>query len=422
MSRNRPATVALAVAAVVAAGCGRNQGTGQAQAPQPAPQPSIQGVEAVAAPAEMTVESTREVVALLQDNKDRCLGVARHGLALLDSAAAGTQDESAGKPAFKHQLLEEEARPLAEARAVSREIDKRIRQIRSEVSGQVVGALNAMHRAQQRICSEALADRVFLADYRSKISDAVLDFDRAASDLDANFRPTPEQRQKVRNELSDVLRTARLEGEDDADVFADAASWDIDVDEARALSPGEYARQKKEWQEHQKKLERRRQERERARREAQRSWRPEREKTDMPRVGYGEDTADRPAASGLPAPLPEADPQRVKTWYRVYASGVHPFKQALGSYLADRDGALAARKPACEAVAATAGDALGDEALLDSPDDQVEKALRAAFGSFRAAALACLAGRSDEERRSFEAGNRSLALAAKRLDAYGLRP
>jgi hypothetical protein len=421
MSRCRP-TVALAVAVALAAGCGRNQGAGQAQAPPPAPQPGVQGVEAVAAPPEMTVESTREVVALLQDNKDRCLGVARHGLALLESATAESSGEAAGKLAFKHRLLEEEAQALAEARAVSGEIDKRIRQVRSEVSGQIVGTLNAMHRAQQRICSEALADRAFPADYRSKISDAVLDFDRAAADLDPGFRPTPEQRQKVRDELSDVLRTARLEGADHADIFSDAASWDIDVDEARELSPEEYARQKKEWEAHQKKLERRREQREQARRDAQRSWRPERETADMPRVSYGEDSADRPAASGLPTPPPEADPQRVKTWYRVYASGVHPFKQALGSYLADRDGAQAARKPACEAVAATAGNALGDEALLDSPDDQVEEALRAAFGSFRAAALACLSGRADDERRSFEAGNRSLALAAKRLDPYGLRP
>jgi len=116
--------------------------------------------------------------------------------------------------------------------------------------------------------------------------------------------------------------------------------------------------------------------------------------------------------------------ERMRGWYQRYGQAVQPSKEALGRFLTARqNGDRSALGLACRELSRRTIEVLAREpSVFRAPEPSVEAPLRGAFQSLRRMATACTAGNFKSVDENLAEAQRRLAVAAQRLQPFGLSP
>ena len=414
--------LALATTAFATLACARHQSAAppparpesEASLPAYAPTPALTGGEEQLAEAAKLPNSAVVAVALVLDNKERCVRIAARGSELYDVGMEGAVYDGRS---FAEQLTTDEGEDLAASRAVDAEVRTLLPKIGREVGYDAQRSVGSLHHAQTEICRLAMVRRNDRFLYDQEINGAIAEFDGLAFSLDPALLPSGAEQQRAVGAYEPIVRAA-----------VNRATGALSRDSpgpAQQISAAEFRRKQIEWEKHEREQEQLRAARDQAIAEAQRAAasRP----APRPRVRVAEPTPPAQPAKIFSPPPPSPPRKRtreevqMRAWHRGYQAGSAAAAAAISTYLEQRDGGLpATKRAACEATDRETGLLLADRFILLAPVPEVETALRAAFGHFQAAAQHCLAGASEAEEQSLAAAQAALARAGELLGRYGL--
>ena len=410
MRRKVPAGLAITLLAF-ATGCGRKDGK---------------------APA--VLQATPEAIVLIQDNEARCARIGQEGLQrlataegeadlnrartvaeeeaelrALRAARARTSSEGESRPEepkplvqpseiFKKYLAEEAAEELAVADAAQGEIQDLLPQVKAEAPPDLAGAVEALSGAHDQVCL-AVRQLRRAAQYRGTLDFAENSYRAAEEKLQPLYTVSATDSRFALHKYSTSLEAARVASRRQNRPAAAKPAKDYDRDQREWQAVQQVQSQQENQQD-----------------AALNKWSKQRDKPPeaLPKVGIVE----------KPPPSPEEQTRVMRSWHPGYVAKVGPVKAALANYLRLRKAGLTdpSVRQSCEALLAADSPLLDDVGVLDPPDPQVAKLLRAAFTEIEGLGQACRDGQTAETVFRLDAFERTMAQAVTALHAYSLAP
>lgn len=390
----RPATLG----ALILAACARPE--------PPAPPPLV--------PAAPVLTRSKEALALIFDNRDRCLATARRAVQWFRiNTVEGKPDKT-----FEKYITTEAAPDLAAARAVGVEIFRLIGAAKSaHESTEAVRKLEALYAVEQRICATDSWLGFDIESYERGIARAVYDFDKSATELSVYLEVAPAEYEQVVASYRPLVTRTRAAKQAEVAARIEAEHW-AELDDngpARNLSPAEASRKQREWADFQRREAVRLAEKQQVvdRWETDRESRPA---EPLPKVG-------RHLAVPASAPLFEDQLAAMRTWHARVAPRFAALRVAV-TLLADgrrHDVGAAHLASYCVELATTIASLQADNESMAVPDAELFQPLAFAVGEIGAGAKACLAGRSAEGMAQIDRGATALDLLAKAMAKYSLQ-
>lgn len=367
---------------------------------------------------EAAAGAAKDALALILDNKDRCLSVARGAV---DQVGQVENPEAAG-PALQAYIRKDASGDLRRAAVLSAKIGRLLPQVKSDGDPDAYDALSQLFEAQRKICDDAIAFWFSPEEYRERVGESVAAFDAVQTRASSIVEITPEEYDGALARYSVVPADSFSPpgGSGAADALNDAPVSSRPTAKAEEMSTEEYLRRKRAYDEEQERLARQRAEQ----RQRAEKWRREhggRDGRDLPRVGL---VGQGPPTGGSPEDnAREAQIRAVQAWYSGYSRKVLGVKLAMARFAQIRDLVADLRmESACRALQDATDRLLADPTALACPDPTAATALKTTFTELQAGAHACLLGQTDPARQHLANGEAALSQAGNVLRAYGLTP
>lgn len=410
--------VALGIAGqlLLAAACTR--------APEPPPAGADTDRTAASATTQLEHNAAKAAIALLLDNKRRCLGIARYRISQWDTLSARNLSEEEEA----YNALREARAWLRPEQAVADETRLLVQQLLAEVetesAGAIAAAVEEMWRSNSQLCREAMEEGYNARHLEERVADANFTFSQATRRIEGLVPITSQEARLQLSQFADALQAVRQRSTEDTELRAEASDQIyLDPVANRPISADEYARKKREWDALQKSKARRK--REIDRRQAERRAELEKRQLDedSPAVRtVGKIQVDEDVLAGRQQSKEDFEQmQRMRSWHEDYVVKASNTKRALSVYLKAR-GNAAKLPTACRTLAQRCEALLADQAFFGSADPVVNQALWTAFSNFRDLGKRCAAGDSERAAALLAAGEAALGEAADALKRYGLRP
>ncbi|HEY0512237.1 MAG TPA: hypothetical protein VGH73_10050 [Thermoanaerobaculia bacterium] len=253
--------------------------------------------------------------------------------------------------------------------------------------------------AQQEVCRSSRTATESATELRQKVDSALKGYESAQTGLAAVFTLSAVDAQFARHKYEPFLSEAR------------AAAQGTPVNRIAAMSPEEYAQQRREWN---------------AVQENQASEQAQHENAVSRWRARGADgAAPLPRLSVAPSKeksTPEALQPKMRAWHAVYAGKAAAVRQALSRYLSARNDPMQETQPVCRELLSATTALLDDPTALDAPDEAAERALKAAYGELQELARACSAGLTAESNFRLGSFERAIQNASMTLQPYALKP
>jgi hypothetical protein len=382
--------------------------------PAPAAAPASAAQAAAAHAAAAPRDAAVAAIALIVDNKQRCLAIARDGVQKLQQ---DEQDRARGSRF--HTFVRAEAKQRL---SVSKAVDNLIRDLQPKVqrpeSPQISEAVSGLVATQQQLCRDAAYEWTSAADYDARIADAVYEFEKANNRARSLVRASEDEYRQALARYFPALQAAEAQAADDPVARSQAESWRTDQPRQPDLTAEQIESKRREWAEAQRLKE----QQEAAQEAALEALRHPRSTpagdAPLPKLG----AAASPPIHNLDAPDAPASAE-LRSWYRAYSIHAEAVKMAISRFNLVADGGDEQfLQPACKELQTSTQRLLADRAAFASPDVALNHVLERAYRRFATAANACVLSDLAAAKTQLAAGQQQLDQAAEILRPYRLLP